>query len=997
MINRTTLFNRLRLGILISLLPMLGFPAQAQTTPNVGGGGGEPPIKKNLVAYWNFDDNNFNDSVGIFTGTGNGTDPIVFTSGKNGFGKAIRTDGVDQWVEITGGEPDNLAFEGGSLSVSVWFKVGTFDKNWQALVAKGESGNWRIHRRGGETGMAYTGGPSGDTPTGVAVNDGQWHHLVAITDKDAINFGTALYIDGVLDTQRAETQVLAANGQRMAIADNPGARNRFWNGEIDDVAVWDRVLTEAEIGQLYSNGAGKPVSQLLGVVVGDADSDGIPDWAEIAYGLNPNDGSDAAKDNNGNGVSNLEDYNLGLDPNDATRPEILSVASSGTFDTVRIAFSKALDPATAEVAGNYSISPAVAVTAATYKNKVVALTTAKQTPDTAYKVTVKGVKDISRFEVPAESSTVDFYSYIIIRDGVLKFAYWANIPGTPVENLWADLRFPDSPDMVGAVFSFNSRDIFPNDSNNNYGALIEGYLTPTESGQYDFFSRSDDASELYISTDDKEANLVWAAEERDCCDPFYEPGVDDATTFAPVSLTAGRKYFIRLIYKEGGGGDFGQVAWRKVGVTTPAASLTPIPGKFLSAAVDLPAPAEGSFVTRFPAPNARNVKPGAAMMISHRDGKVPWTAANVSLKIDGTAVTPEFTKDGNLATIAYTPTGLFASKSTHKISLGYTDPGGKPATQEWSFEIGDYKGPVKDLVNGHPALLLGAVNLTPDKGGFSGKDGDLAADFGRGSGQSILVSDASFLNTAVAGDQVTFSLWVKKYDTANNSAFWADSPSSNGTLRGAQAHIPWSNNNLYFDTAGCCNGATQRINAGIDTFPGYTGDITWWTGSWHHFAFTKNASVKQIWVDGVLFLEGDNSSPLPTDFERIWIGAQGGGPNTGTANNFHGLIDDFAIYGSALSSADIQKLAAGQSPSSLGAGTKMAAYWDFNSIAAPAESAKFTKIAKNADGSITLEWSGGGALEAAGSITGPWQAVPGATSPYKLTPTAAQQFGRIRQ
>ncbi|MBI2949136.1 MAG: hypothetical protein HYY23_15960, partial [Verrucomicrobia bacterium] len=59
--------------------------------------------------------------------------------------------------------------------------------------------------------------------------------------------------------------------------------------------------------------------------------------------------------------------------------------------------------------------------------------------------------------------------------------------------------------------------------------------------------------------------------------------------------------------------------------------------------------------------------------------------------------------------------------------------------------------------------------------------------------------------------------------------------------------------------------------------------------------------------------------------------------------------------------------------------------------------AKFTKIARNADGTITLEWTGGGTLEAATSVTGPWQAVTGATSPYKFTPSGAQQFGRIRQ
>ncbi len=58
---------------------------------------------------------------------------------------------------------------------------------------------------------------------------------------------------------------------------------------------------------------------------------------------------------------------------------------------------------------------------------------------------------------------------------------------------------------------------------------------------------------------------------------------------------------------------------------------------------------------------------------------------------------------------------------------------------------------------------------------------------------------------------------------------------------------------------------------------------------------------------------------------------------------------------------------------------------------------KFTGIVRNADGSLTLQWTGGGTLQSAASVTGPWQDVAGATSPYKLTPAGGQLFGRIRQ
>jgi len=48
----------------------------------------------------------------------------------------------------------------------------------------------------------------------------------------------------------------------------------------------------------------------------DSDKDGIPDWWEKKYGLDPNDPGDALKDNDGDGFSNLEEYLGGTDPND---------------------------------------------------------------------------------------------------------------------------------------------------------------------------------------------------------------------------------------------------------------------------------------------------------------------------------------------------------------------------------------------------------------------------------------------------------------------------------------------------------------------------------------------------------------------------------------------------------------------------------------------------------------------------------------------------------
>jgi hypothetical protein len=181
----------------------------------------------------------------------------------------------------------------------------------------------------------------------------------------------------------------------------------------------------------------------------------------------------------------------------------------------------------------------------------------------------------------AANTTATFKSWGLVSNRAQILRY-NGISGTAVQGLYDDPKFPNSPDVVGyrSGLSFGEETGFGNTYGDNFGAVLRGWLIPTETAQYHFFIRSDDASQLFVSSDATLPNPTTAtaiAEETGCCEGFKEPDPGQVqpfeTTITPISLTAGQRYGVVFVVKEGGGGDWGQVAWRKVGDTTAASSL----------------------------------------------------------------------------------------------------------------------------------------------------------------------------------------------------------------------------------------------------------------------------------------------------------------------------------------------------------------------------------------------------------------------------------------
>lgn len=190
--------------------------------------------------------------------------------------------------------------------------------------------------------------------------------------------------------------------------------------------------------------------------------------------------------------------------------------------------------------------------------------------------------------------TVDQNSPPSLTQGFLKVERWENIGNNGGVTGISDLKTNiagngvtgTTPTTTFYVGGANVPQTNPDLS--NFGDRAWGWVKADVAGDYDFFIRSDDASELYFNSTDPglgQTNTIpdvqdpftyLIAEEYTCCNPFQEPPSPRATA-APIHLEAGRYYGFVMLLKEIGGGDYVQVAWRPTTDTTPAANLTTIP------------------------------------------------------------------------------------------------------------------------------------------------------------------------------------------------------------------------------------------------------------------------------------------------------------------------------------------------------------------------------------------------------------------------------------
>jgi len=225
-------------------------------------------LRRGLISHWPMDTIEV-DSLGVNTtedlyshNTMRLVTTAFFDQSIGAFGNAINFNGVEQYGVRVGGFP---IYNNPALTLSIWVNAGpqadrrffceSTTNNNNPLFAFGShtdatNPRMRVFIRNSAGGLLV------DRFSTRPVLDSNWHHIV----WTETNGQAKLYIDGALDeTDFNYTRGALALDQTTVAAILRATAASFFTGALDEVALWNRMLTFTEIQELRTTGVPPPI------------------------------------------------------------------------------------------------------------------------------------------------------------------------------------------------------------------------------------------------------------------------------------------------------------------------------------------------------------------------------------------------------------------------------------------------------------------------------------------------------------------------------------------------------------------------------------------------------------------------------------------------------------------------------------------------------------------------------------------------------------------
>ena len=194
-----------------------------------------------LIASYDFEDA-FKDSSGNnLHGKPHGDAAIVDVDGiglspeHSRKSKVLTLHGKNGYVDLGNDKRFNW---NGAFSACFWMKVTLWEVGWQTVLKKDNT--WSFERNIDQQALAFYHWPN-FVPT-VSKIDNKWHHIAATYDNKKQN----LYKDGKLVASKPNAGKMNVNVNPVIIGAADG-KSRYFNGQIDDVRIYDNALSEDEV------------------------------------------------------------------------------------------------------------------------------------------------------------------------------------------------------------------------------------------------------------------------------------------------------------------------------------------------------------------------------------------------------------------------------------------------------------------------------------------------------------------------------------------------------------------------------------------------------------------------------------------------------------------------------------------------------------------------------------------------------------------------------
>jgi hypothetical protein len=211
-----------------------------------------------LVGYWTFDGKDINTNGVLLDKSGNGKNAYkvnISTTTLNAPGKIGQGANFDGVGYVSVG--DNLDLIGSPFTLSAWIYPQSYSgtsSNSPGVIDKlGTAGNYRLNV---SLGLVTFGIRSSDNTfeglsgTGNSAPLFKWTHVVVTYDNVATG---KIYVNGVLNNSKTNFTVSRGDtAVPLLIGSNNNNPNSNFKGKIDDVRIYNRVLSDKEIQQLYS-------------------------------------------------------------------------------------------------------------------------------------------------------------------------------------------------------------------------------------------------------------------------------------------------------------------------------------------------------------------------------------------------------------------------------------------------------------------------------------------------------------------------------------------------------------------------------------------------------------------------------------------------------------------------------------------------------------------------------------------------------------------------